>query len=387
MRKRMLMMLSIVVVVVAILGFFKYQQFQTAMAEFASFQQPPEAVTTVVAEPQRWDASLEAIGSVTAVQGVSVSADLPGLVERIEFDSGDSVRRGDVLLKLDTRQEQAQLAAARAQLDLARSQLDRMAGLREKGVTSQAELDTAQATYQQAEARVGEIEASIARKTIRAPFTGVLGLREVDLGQYVSGGDPLVSLQALDPIQVVFSVPQQQVGRLRAGTPVTVRAEVAGPDSGRGSGDGAAVLTRQGRVTAVDSVIDEATRNIRVQATFDNPQGMLRPGMFVDVSAETGAALEVVAVPASAISFAPYGDSVFVVETMEGPDGQPYQGVSQHFVEVGPARGDLVALLSGIEPGSEVVTSGVFKLRNGAAVQVNNEVQPDSSLTPSPENS
>lgn len=387
MRKRMLMMLSIVVVVIAILGLFKYQQFQTAMAEFANFQQPPEAVTTVVAEPQRWESSLNAIGSVTAVQGVSISADLPGLVERIEFDSGDSVRRGDVLLKLDTRQEQAQLAAARAQLELARTQLDRMAGLREKGVTSQAELDTARATYEQAEARMGEIQAAIARKTIRAPFAGVLGLRQVDLGQYVSGGDPLVSLQALDPIRVVFSVPQQQVGRLRAGTPVTVRAEIAGPGSGTGSGDDAVRLTRQGRVTAVDSVVDEATRNIRVQATFDNPQGMLRPGMFVDVSAETGADLEVVAVPASAISFAPYGDSVFVVETMEGPDGQPYQGVSQHFVEVGPARGDLVSILSGIEPGSQVVTSGVFKLRNGAAVQVNNEVQPDASLTPSPENS
>lgn len=383
MRKRMLMMLSIVTVVVAILGFFKYQQFQTAMAEFASFQQPPEAVTTVVAEPQQWDSTLQAIGSVAAVQGVSVSADLPGLVERIEFDSGDAVRRGDVLLKLDTRQEQAQLAAAQAQRNLARIQLDRMAGLREKGVTSQAELDTAQAAYEQAEARVGEIEAAIARKTIRAPFSGVLGLRQVDLGQYVSGGDPLVSLQSLDPIRVVFSVPQQQVGRLRAGTPVTVRAEIADESAG----EGAVRLTRQGRVTAVDSVIDEATRNIRVQATFDNPQGMLRPGMFVDVTAETGAEVPVIAVPASAISYAPYGDSVFVVEPMEGPDGQPYQGVSQRFVEVGPARGDLVAILSGVEPGSEVVTSGVFKLRNGVAVQVNNEVQPGASLTPSPENS
>lgn len=383
MRKRMLMMLSIVAVVVAILFFFKYQQFQTAMAEFAGHQQPPEAVTTVIAEPQQWDSTLQAIGSVTAVQGVSVSADLPGLVERIEFDSGDAVRRGDVLLKLDTRQEQAQLAAAKAQRNLAKTQLDRMAGLREKGVTSQAELDTAQAAYEQAEARVGEVEAAIARKTIRAPFSGVLGLREVDLGQYVSGGDPLVSLQALDPIRVVFSVPQQQVGRLRAGTPVTVRAEVADEDSE----GGAVSLTRQGRVTAVDSVIDEATRNIRVQATFDNPQGMLRPGMFVDVTAETSADLPVLAVPASAISYAPYGDSVFVVEPMEGPDGQPYQGVAQRFVEVGPARGDLVAILSGIEPGAQVVTSGVFKLRNGAAVQVNNDVQPEASLTPSPENS
>jgi membrane fusion protein (multidrug efflux system) len=216
----MIIMLTVVIAVIAILGFVKYNQIQTAMAEHANFQMPPEAVTTVVAEPQSWDATLQAIGSVTAVQGVSISADLPGLVERIRFDSGDSVRRGDVLVQLDTRQEEAQLAAARAQRNLAKTQLDRMAGLREKGVTSQAELDTAQATFEQAEARMGEIQAAIARKVIRAPFTGVLGLRQVDLGQYVSGGDPLVSLQSLDPIRVVFSVPQQQVGRLRAGTSV-----------------------------------------------------------------------------------------------------------------------------------------------------------------------
>jgi membrane fusion protein (multidrug efflux system) len=387
----MIIMLTVVIAVIAILGFVKYNQIQTAMAEHANFQMPPEAVTTVVAEPQSWDATLQAIGSVTAVQGVSISADLPGLVERIRFDSGDSVRRGDVLVQLDTRQEEAQLAAARAQRNLAKTQLDRMAGLREKGVTSQAELDTAQATFEQAEARMGEIQAAIARKVIRAPFTGVLGLRQVDLGQYVSGGDPLVSLQSLDPIRVVFSVPQQQVGRLRAGTSVSITAEVADVDGGMPSSEeaapGATTITRQGRVTAVDSVIDEATRNIRVQATFDNPQGMLRPGMFVDVEVTTGAEMRVVAVPASAISYAPYGDSVFVVEEMEGEGGQSYLGVSQHIVQLGPARGDLVAILDGIEPGSQVVTSGVFKLRNGAPVQVNNEVQPSSQVAPDPENS
>lgn len=383
MGKRMILMLTIVAVVVAFLGFVKFQQVQAAIAEFSNFQQPPEAVTTVVAEPQRWDSTLKAIGSVTADQGVSISADLAGLVERIGFDSGDTVRRGDVLVKLDTRQEEAQLAAARAQLELAKTQLDRMAGLREKGVTSQAELDTAQANHRQAEARVGEVQAAIARKTIRAPFSGVLGLRQVDLGQYVSGGDPLVSLQAVDPIRVVFSVPQQQLGRLRAGTPVSITAEVA---EGEGAPD-ADRITRQGRVTAVDSVIDEATRNIRIQATFDNPQGMLRPGMFVDVEVSTGAEVAVIAVPASAISYAPYGDSVFVVEEMEGEDGRSYQGVSQHIVQVGPARGDLVAILEGLEPGSEVVTSGVFKLRNGAPVQVNNEVQPGADVAPNPENS
>lgn len=386
MKKPMIVMLGIVAAVVATLGLVKYQQVQAAIAEFSDYQQPPEAVTTIVAEPQSWDSTVQAIGSVTAVQGVAVSADLPGLVERISFDSGDTVRRGEVLVELDTRQEQAQLTAAEAQRDLARTHLARMSGLREKGVTSQAELDAAQAELAQAEARVGEIRAAIARKVIRAPFSGVLGLRQVDLGQYVSGGDPLVSLQALDPIRVVFSVPQQQVGRFRVGTPVTVRSE-GGDGPG---GEAAAVapgLTRQGRVTAIDSEIDEATRNIRVQATFDNPQGMLLPGMFVSVVASTGAADRVIAVPASAISYAPYGDSVFVVEEMEGPDGETYRGVSQHFVELGPARGDLVAIRSGIEPGAEVVTSGVFKLRNGAPVQVHNKVQPGASTAPRPENS
>jgi membrane fusion protein, multidrug efflux system len=383
MGKRMILMLGIAAVVIAILGFVKYQQVQAAIAGFANYQQPPEAVTTIRAEAQQWDASLSAIGTVTAVQGVSISADLPGLVERIGFDSGDTVRRGDVLVVLDTRQEHAQLAAVQAQLKLTRTQLDRMSGLREKGVTSQSELDNSQAAFEQAEARVGEIQAAIARKTIRAPFSGVLGLRQVDLGQYVSGGDPLVSLQAIDPIRVDFSVPQQQVGRLLPGTSVTVSAQVADDDAGEGSMS----VTRQGKVTAIDSVVDEATRNIRVQATFENPQGMLRPGMFVEVSASTGDALDVLAVPVSAIAYAPYGDSVFVVERMEGPEGETYQGVTQHFVEVGPARGDLVAILSGIEPGSEVVTSGVFKLRNGAAVEVNNDVTPSAETAPTPENS
>jgi membrane fusion protein (multidrug efflux system) len=375
MAKRMILMLVAVVAVIAILGTVKFQQIQTAIAEGAAWQPPPEAVTTVVADRQRWDATLAAIGTVTAVHGVTVSADLPGIVEGIAFDSGRTVAEGAVLVKLDTRQEQAQLRAAEAQRDLARLQLDRMRGLREKGVTSQAEYDTAAAEHTQAEARVGEILATIDRKTIRAPFSGILGIRQVNRGQYLTGGDPVVPLQSLDPIYVDFAVPQQQVASVRVGTAVHVSAE------------GMAGVAATGKVTAIDSIVDSATRNVQVQATFDNAGGELRPGMFVEVRAVLGEGTAVVALPASAISYAPYGDSVFIVEDLAGENGQRYRGVRQQFVKLGGSRGDQVAVVSGVEAGAEVVTSGVFKLRNGAAVLVNNEVQPTNDPTPQPENS
>jgi membrane fusion protein (multidrug efflux system) len=383
MKKRMFLMLAAAVVVIAGLGTVKYQQVQAAIAQFSSFQPPPEAVTTVVATAEPWDASLAAIGTVTAVHGVTVSADLPGIVERIAFESGRTIREGDVLVKLDARQEEAQLVAAESQRDLAKLHLDRMLGLRAKGVTSQAELDSAQAEHAQAEARVGEIRAAIARKTIRAPFTGALGIRQVNLGQYLSAGDPVVPLQSLHPIYVDFSVPQQQVVRLGPGTEVRVS-----PEAGAAGGQPREGADRfVGRVTAIDSVVDEATRNVRVQATFDNRDGALRPGMFVEARVHLGSGGTVVPLPASAVHYAPYGDSVFVVEELEGPDGGTYRGVRQQFVKLGAGRGDQVAVLSGVEPGEEVVTSGVFKLRNGAAVQVNNEVQPGNDPTPRPENS
>ena len=377
MKKRMLLMLGVVAVVLGGLATWKFQQVQAAMAGGASYQQPPEAVTTAIAAERPWDAGLEAIGTVTAVHGVTVAADLPGLVERISFDSGRRVREGEVLVRLDSRQEQAQLAAAESQRELAKIHLDRMEGLRAKGVTSQAELDAARADHAQAQARVGEIRATIARKTIRAPFSGALGIRQVDLGQYLSGGDPIVPLQSLDPVHVDFAVPQQELGRLPVGTTVRLTGEGVATD----------LAPLEGRVTAVDSVVDASTRNVRVRATVANPQGLLRPGMFVEVEALVGGDRRLVTVPATAVSYAPYGDSVFVVEELEGPEGGTYRGVRQQFVELGGSRGDLVAVVSGLEPGEEVVTSGVFKLRQGAAVVVDNEVQPGDSLKPRPENS
>jgi len=375
MVKRMLVMLVTTALIVGALGFVKFRQIQTAIGQAASFQPPPEAVTTITAVQEQWPETLSAIGSVAAVQGVTISADLPGTVDRIGFDAGQWVREGEVLALLDTRQEQAQLAAAEAQRELARANFERMQGLLNENVVSRAEFDRATADQRQSDARVGEIRATIERKTIRAPFAGVLGIRHVNLGQYLSAGDALVTLQSLNPIYVNFGVPQQAMAQVRAGRSVKITAaNLAG-------------LEFTGRITAIDSVVDESTRNVQVQATLSNTDGKLRPGMFVQAEVQAGAAATIVAVPASAISYAPYGNSVFVVGDWQDPSGKSYRGVRQQFVKLGAARGDQIAILSGVKAGDEVVTSGVFKLRNGAAVQINNKVRPSNNAAPKLENS
>jgi membrane fusion protein, multidrug efflux system len=376
MVKRMVAMLAVTALFVAALGFVKFRQIQTAIGQAAAFQPPPEAVTTIVATEQRWPETLSAIGTVAAVQGVTVSADLPGTVDRIGFESGRAVREGEVLALLDTRQEQAQLAAAESQRELAKANFDRMQGLLDEHVVSRAEFDQANAEYRQGDARVGEIKAAIARKTIRAPFSGLLGIRQVNLGQYLSAGTALVTLQSLNPIYVNFGVPQQAMSDVRAGRGVRVTE--------KDSTDG---VEFSGRITAIDSIVDSSTRNIQAQATLSNPDGRLRPGMFVQAEVTLGSPSTVIALPASSISYAPYGNSVYVVADLKDPKGKPYRGVRQQFVKVGVARGDQIAVTSGLKPGDEVVTSGVFKLRNGAAVQVNNKIQPSNSLKPKPENS
>ncbi len=374
MAKRMILMLIGVAVFVGAIAAVKAKQVQAGVKQNSSFRPPPEAVTTVVAKQEPWSDNLAAIGTVAAVRGVTVSADLPGIVDKIAFESGQSVRQGAVLIELDTRQERAQLAAAEAQRDLTRLNLDRMRGLSEQGVSPKADLDRSEAEEKQAVARVGEIRATIERKTIRAPFSGILGIRQVNLGQYLDGGAPIVPLQALTPIYVNFDVPQQRVGELRTGMPVSVSAETAG-------------IAATGRLTAIDSVVDSATRNVQVQATLPNTDGRLKPGMFVQTTVGLGHARSVIALPASSISYAPYGDSVFVVEEMKDPKGQAYRGVRQQFVKLGGGRGDQIAVVSGVKPGQEIVTSGVFKLRTGAAVQVNNKVQPGNNPAPKPEDS
>jgi membrane fusion protein, multidrug efflux system len=375
MKKRMFGMLAGVLVFVAIIGFIKFQQIQAAIAGGKAYAPPPEAVTTIVTTQQQWQSTIDAVGSVAPVQGVMLSADQPGVVDKIAFESGSQVSAGQVLVALDTRQEQAQLEAAQAQRELAKISLDRGTKLLESQSISQADFDLISAQYKQADANVIAAEAAIGRKTIRAPFAGVAGIRQVNLGQYVRSGDPVVPVQSVDPVYVNFSVPQQQVVALRVGAEVHVAA-----DSG-------AHASYVGHITAINPMADDATRNVQIQATFHDPRGTLRPGMYVTAVVQLGTHLPVVALPASAISFAPYGNSVFVVEDLKGPTGKSYRGVRQQFVKLGAARGDQVSVIEGIQPGQEIVTSGVFKLRTGAAVVVNNKVQPGNSLTPKPQDS
>ena len=374
MAKRLVLMLGVVAVLLAGLGFVKFRQIEAAV-QAGGFQPPPEAVTSIVTQREQWAATMAVIGTTEAVHGVTVSADLPGTVAHINFDSGKAVREGEILVELDTRQERAQLASLEAQSELARVNFGRTQELVNAGVISRQEYDQATSQQKATEANVAEIRATIARKTIRAPFSGILGIRKVNVGQYLSAGTPIVSTQTLNPIYVNFGVPQQEATKVKIGRSLRVTAEdIAGK-----------VFT--GNVTAIDSEVDQTTRNIQIQATLANPDGKLRPGMFVQVELPLGASRDVIALPASAINYAPYGDSVFIITDLKDPKGQTYRGVKQQFVKIQGARGDQVAVISGLNAGDEVVTSGVFKLRNGAAVQVNNKVQPGNSPTPKPEDS
>jgi membrane fusion protein, multidrug efflux system len=374
MAKRMILMLGVMATLLTALAFMKFRQIQTAV-QASAYQPPPEAVTSVVAQAEIWPATTGVIGTMEAVHGVMVSSDLPGTVTKINFDSGKNVHQGDILVELDTREERAQLASLEAQRDLAKVNYGRTEQLVKDGVISRLEYDQATAQQKQTEANVGQIRATIERKTIRAPFSGTLGIRKVNLGQYLSAGNAVVQLQALNPIYVNFGLPQQALGQVRVGRSLRVTSEDL---------PGKAFA---GKVTALDSVIDQTTRNVQVQATLANPEGKLQPGMFVQVEVVLGASRTVVPLPASAVSYAPYGDSVFVITDLKDPKGHSYRGVRQQFVKLEGSRGDQVAVVSGLNPGDEVVTSGVFKLRNGAAVQVNNKVQPGNNPAPKPEDS
>jgi len=374
MARRMIIMLAAVALFLAAIGFVKFQQIQAAM-KGGGFTPPPDAVTTVLAQPQEWPATLTAIGTVAAVQGVTLSADLAGTVAKITFTSGAHVNKGAVLVELDTRQERAQLASAIAQRDLARLTLTRAKGLQSRGLIAQSEYDQADASAKQAEAAVGGIEATIARKTIRAPFAGRVGIRQVNLGQYLSAGDKIVDLQAIDPVYVNFSVPQQSLDLVRLGDPIRVVADSTQPASA------------VGKITAINSLIDETTRNVEVKATFHNGGGQLRPGMFVNLLAQVGRPTRAIALPATAILYAPYGNSVYVLRDSTDAKGKKSRVVSQKFVKLGGTRGDQVAVIDGLVAGDEVVSSGVFKLRPGAAVVVDNKIQPSNSANPKPENS
>lgn len=375
MAKRMILMLVAVLALVGGLGYIKFHQIETAIAQGANFKMPPTAVTTVVAQKETWPSTLSVIGTAAAVQGVTVSADLPGTIDKIHFESGQWVHEGDVLVELDTRQEHAQLASLEAQRDLAKINYGRAQELVKAGVISKSDYDSATAQQKATEAQVGDIRAAIARKTIHAPFTGLLGIRQVSLGQYLAAGQSIVALQSLDPIYVNFGVPQQETGKVLPGRAIRVsNSDLPG-------------LLFAGKITALDSVINEQTRNIQVQATLANKGSRLRPGMFVEVELPLGQPRAVVPLPASAINYAPYGDSVYIIADMKDPKGNSYRGVRQQIVKIEGSRGDQVAIISGVNPGDEVVSSGVFRLRNGAPIQVNNTVKPANSPAPKPEDS
>jgi membrane fusion protein (multidrug efflux system) len=373
---RFVIVIFLTLAVVALLFFVKYRQVKAAIAMSGSFAPPPAAVTTVIVRPTSWQPTVKAIGSLEAVQGVTVSADLPGVVKEILFESGKTAKAGDILVRLVTDEEQAQLDSAQAQRDLKVLSLQRERDLIKSHTASQSEFDTADAEYRQAEAAVAQAKAAIDRKTIRAPFSGVLGIRLVNLGQYLNSGDKVVPLQSTDPIYVDFTLPQQSLSKFGVGSEVQVRTDATGDTA------------FPGKITAVNSMVDASTRNFQTQATIPNPEGRLHPGMFANVDVLLPAQTGVLAVPSSAISYAPYGDSVFVVAELKDPiTGKMFRGVRQQFVRLGQTRGDLVAIVSGVKAGDEVVSSGVFKLQNNAPVQINNSVQPEAEDAPHPDES
>ena len=374
-KKVFLTLVGLLLLVGALAG-AKVFQFKTMFAAGASVVPPPETVTTTEVRPDTWQPVLSAVGSVAAAQGVMLSAEEAGTVRHIAFESGATVKTGDLLLQLDTSVEQAQLRSAAAAADLARANLARARDLRTKNMVSQADLETAEAQTKQADAQYDNIRAVIGKKTLRAPFAGRTGIRQVNLGQFVNTGDPIVTLQAVDPVHVDFFLPQQRLAQLSVGMTVRVTTD-AFPDQ-----------RFEGKLTVINPEVDTATRNVRLQATLDNPQGWLRPGMFVNVAAALPLLEKVLMIPATAVLYAPYGDSVFIIEEKKDEKtGVVGKVLNQKFVHLGKTRGDFVVVTSGLEAGQTIVTTGVFKLRNGMAVVVNNQLAPDFQIAPKPANS
>lgn len=372
MRKKLLWTLVGVLIALPIAGALvgtKIFQFQTMAEAGAEFVMPPEPVNAAEVQESQWHPLISSVGSVAAVQGTVVSTEAEGVVRSLNFEPGATVAAGDVLAQLDIDVEQAQLHAAQVDADWARVSLRRAQELGSSQNISQAALDDAVNRVKQAEAQVNYIKALIAKKTVRAPFAGKLGVRSISVGQFLPKGSPVVSLQSLDPVYVDFSVPQQQLGELTEGLLVAVRSD-AYPDE-----------AFEGLVTAVSPEIDPATRNVRVQATLANPDGRLRPGMFVALDLALARSEPILLVPATAVQHGPHGASLFLVE------GTDALVVRQQFVTLGGRHGDFVQVTEGVKRGDKVVSTGVFKLRPGMSVVIDNSLAPEFSLAPRPENS
>ncbi|HZA50859.1 MAG TPA: efflux RND transporter periplasmic adaptor subunit [Myxococcaceae bacterium] len=362
---------GLIAVVVVLVG-AKAGQIVAMVEAGESFVPPPEVVTSADVAQTEWRSTTAAIGSLVAVRGVVVAAEVPGAVREIAFESGRSVKRGAVLVRLDTSEENAQLASALAGASLARLNLQRATQLRKSEANAQADLDIAASRAVQADATVANLRAVIAKKTIRAPFDGRIAIRQVELGQVVAPGSPIASLQSVSPIHADFWLPQQALARLERGQRAQLRTDTFANE------------TWEGEITTINPEVDSDTRNVRVRATFPNADGRLRPGMFANVDVLSSEERSVLLIPATAVIFAPYGDSVFAIDEQKDATGNASTVVRQKFIRTGERRGDLVAVVSGLNAGERVVSSGAFKLRNGVAVTVDNRLAPEAQLAPKP---
>lgn len=370
-RIRIIAIVGLVVVILALLG-IKGAQIGSMIKAGKSFVPPPESVSSAKVETADWPGARTAVGTLVAVRGVVLGSEITGTVREISFDSGMSVKKGAVLVRLDISTEQAQLQSARADAALAKTTLERHLRLRSSGANTPGDLDAAEARAKQTEATVAGLEATIAKKTIRAPFDGRIAIRQVELGQVLSSGTPIASLQSVNPIYAEFSLPQQSLADVKVGQKVRVRTDIF-PGS-----------SWDGEVTVINPEVDVVTRNVRIRATLNNPDGRLTPGMFANVDVLSSEKHPVTVIPATSVIFAPYGDSVYAIEDAKGTDGKTKTVARQKFVRLGERRGDFVAVTSGLSAGEAVVSSGAFKLRNGMPVVVNNNLAPAAEVAPKP---
>ncbi len=371
MIKRMILMLIAVGVVLG--GVFGFQMLKAHIIKrvLASFANPPQTVSTTTASLEQWRPAISAVGSLTAVQGANLSLEQAGIVTEIDFHSGEDVEKGQVLLRLRADDDIAKLHALQATADLARINYNRDLRQYRAQAVSQATVDTDVATLKSDEAQVAQQQAIVDQKVLRAPFSGELGIRAVDLGQYLSAGTTVVGLQALDTLFADFYLPQQDLSRISVGQNVTATID-AYPDK-----------KFLGRIIAIDSAVDPDSRNIEVRAALPNPDHLLRPGMFATLDVESGAPEQRITLPQTAIAYNSYGDSIFVVvRKPAAAKGAPDRFAEERFVTVGPTRGDQVAVLKGVAAGELVVTSGQIKLHNGSPVVINNTVRPLDNANP-----
>jgi membrane fusion protein, multidrug efflux system len=360
-------LIALVVLIVGIKGLQIGKMMSTPMV------MPPTTVSSATVKEEDWAPALSAVGSISAVQGAVVSAELGGVVSQVAFENGGVAKKGDLLVQLDASAEEAQLKSAEADLELARADLQRSRDLVSRKVISKAEMDASESKFKQKEGGVEQMRSMIAKKTVRAPFDGQLGIRQVNVGQMINAGQQVVPLTSLDPVFADFALPQQYLGQLTPGLEVHVTTDAL---PGR---------VFSGKVTAINSMVDSSTRNITLQATLENPDHALRPGMFAKTEVTLPEKHKTLVVPGSAISYAPFGDSVFVIDKKKDEKtGKESQVIRQQFVRVGEARGDFVAITQGLKAGEVLVSTGVFKLRNGMTVTINNDLAPKPQLNPNP---